>query len=68
MLFPAGPEPVAVNRGIVLGGGLTAVGLAGYALGVVTAYPGRAFAVTLVMTGIALLAMRGAFDDEGVAP
>lgn len=57
-----------MNRGIVLGLGLTGLGLAGYALGVATAYPGRAFAVTLVMIGITLLAMRGTFGEGEAAP
>lgn len=57
-----------MNRGIALGVALTADGLAGYALGVVMAYPGRAFAVTLAMVGITLLAMESSFDAGTVAP
>lgn len=57
-----------MNRGIALGVALTAGGLAGYALGVVMAYPGRAFAVTLAMVGITLLAMESSFDAGTVGP
>jgi hypothetical protein len=51
-----------VNRVFWLSLTLTAAGLAGYAVGVTTAYRGRAFSVTLLMVGIALLAMRRVFD------
>lgn len=36
---------------------LTLGGLAGYALGTATAYPGRAFSVTAVMLGVTLYAV-----------
>jgi hypothetical protein len=36
---------------------LTLVGLAGYALGVLTPYTGRAFSVTAVMIGVTLAAI-----------
>lgn len=61
-LFSAGPEPPAVNRVLALGVGLVVVGLTGYASGVSMAYPGRSLSLTLLMVGIALIAMRGAFD------
>lgn len=38
-----------------LGAGLLAVGLAGYAVGLAVAYPGRAFSLTAVMVGTALV-------------
>jgi len=36
---------------------ITGLGVAGYTLGIVTAYPGRAFSVTAVLVGIATLAI-----------
>lgn len=38
------------------GGVLTVLGLAAYALGIVTPYPGRAFSLTAVMVGVTLAA------------
>lgn len=46
-----------MNAVLVVGGTLTVVGLAGYLVGVVAPYPGRAFSVTGVMVGITLLAI-----------
>lgn len=46
-----------MSRGTVLGAGLVVAGVAGYAAGVVVAYPGRAFSLTAVMVGTALLAI-----------
>ncbi|WP_459192454.1 hypothetical protein [Halosimplex sp. J119] len=43
-----------MNVQLTLGLGLTALGLLGYAVGIGTAYPGRAFAVTAVMVGLTL--------------
>jgi len=54
-----------MNRFLLSGGALVVLGLGGYALGVATPYPGRAFAVTAVMLGITLVAVRAA--DEVVA-
>lgn len=51
-----------MNRGAVIGVVLVFAGLAGYALGVSGPYPGRAFSVTALMIGIALVSMRRAFD------
>ena len=50
-----------MNRIGRAGVSLTVAGLAGYALGVAGAYPGRAFAVTAVMVGVTLVAVQGAF-------
>lgn len=49
-----------MNRVLTVGIGLTAVSLAGYGIGIAHPYPGRAFAVTGVMVGVALLAVGGA--------
>lgn len=46
-----------MNWELTAGVVLTLGGLVGYAIGVVVVYEGRAFAVTAVMVGIALLAM-----------
>ncbi|MFC6724123.1 hypothetical protein ACFQE1_06990 [Halobium palmae] len=48
---------MAANRTFLLGGGLTALSLLGYAVGVVVAYPGRAFSLTGLMVGLTLLAI-----------
>lgn len=47
-----------MNSATVLGLLLTGIGIAGYALGLTTPYPGRAFSITLVMVGVTLLATR----------
>lgn len=47
---------------------LTGLGLAGYVVGVTTAYPGRSFSVTLLMVGVALVAMRGVYGLEADGP
>jgi hypothetical protein len=52
-----------MNRLLVAGVLLVVLGVAGYAAGVVVAYPARAFSVTAVMVGITLIAIRRA-DDE----
>jgi hypothetical protein len=45
-------------NGPLLGGGLlTLLSLAGYAAGVLTPYPGRAFSLTGLMVGLALLSV-----------
>jgi hypothetical protein len=46
-----------MNTALAAGCVLTVVGLAGYAVGVAVAYPGRAFSVTSVMVGVTLLAV-----------
>lgn len=53
-----------MNRMIAVGGGLTAAGLVGYALGVAVSYPGRALTVTGIMVGIALLAVGRAEESR----
>ncbi len=46
-----------MDRTQTLGAVLAGVGVAGYVLGVVTPYSGRAFAVTATMVGLTLLAV-----------
>lgn len=46
-----------MDRRFLLGVGLTVVGVCGYAVGTVVAYPGRAFSLTAVMLGITLVAI-----------
>lgn len=53
-----------MNRLAAAGGALLALGLAGYAVGLFVDVPARAFAVTAVMVGITLIAVRAA--DSGV--
>ena len=48
-----------MNRLQLAGVGLTAAGVAGYAIGVFAPYPGRAFSVTGVMVGITFLSLGG---------
>lgn len=64
--FSPAPEPDGVNAVGLFGWILTAVGLVGYGLGVGTPYPGRAFAITAVMAGVALVAMQPAFEADEV--
>lgn len=48
------------------GGLLTVLGVAGYALGLVAPYPGRAFSLTAVMVGVTLAATgRPARGEDG---
>lgn len=56
-----------MNRAFALGVALTALGVVGYLLGVSGPYPGRAFSITLLMVGVALVAMRRAFDATEAA-
>lgn len=44
-----------MNRPMVAGGVLTALGLAGYGVGTVVAYPGRAFSLAALMVGITMV-------------
>jgi len=44
-----------MNRGTLTGVVLCIAGLGGYAVGVSVAYPGRAFSITALITGIALV-------------
>lgn len=43
-----------MNRVLAVGAFLTVLGVLGYALGVATPYPGRAFSVTAFMAGLSL--------------
>lgn len=52
-----------MNTTLALGLAMTALGFAGYAVGIRVAYPGRAFSVTLLMLGLALAAVAG---TEGI--
>ena len=49
-----------MNRLVAAGVTLVVLGLAGYGVGLFVAFPGRAFAVTAVMVGITLVAIRRA--------
>jgi hypothetical protein len=42
-----------------LGAVLSVLALAGYGLGIVVAYPGRALSITLLMVGVTLLVVGG---------
>jgi hypothetical protein len=53
-----------MNAAFATGLLLTALGFAGYTVGISQAYPGRGFTVTAVMVGITLVAMRDAFGGE----
>ncbi len=66
--FPSVRHGPAMNPATVLGLAAIAVGLGGYGLGVSTAYPGRAFSITLVMVGITVLAMRGVIGERAAEP
>ncbi|AHG02689.1 hypothetical protein HALDL1_02920 [Halobacterium sp. DL1] len=48
-----------MDRLRALGLAVTAVGVAGYAVGTATPYPGRAFSVTAVIVGITLASIGG---------
>jgi len=53
-----------MERRTLAGVGLLAAGLVGYVVGVGVAYPGRAFSITAVMAGAALVAIgRGSGRD-----
>lgn len=59
---------MAANRTSLAGGGLIALSLIGYAVGVVAAYPGRAFSVTGLMVGLTLLAIGSEESDRSDEP
>lgn len=63
-LFSVAFVPRPMNTASVAGSVLTAAGLAGYAIGVVEPYPGRAFSVTGVMIGVTLLAIGAGTDSS----
>jgi len=46
-----------MDRTFLAGTGLTVVGVCGYVVGVLVAYPGRAFSLTALMLGITLAAI-----------
>lgn len=54
-----------MNSVSTAGGLLLVVGLAGYGIGVTTAYPGRAFSLTAVTLGVALVAIGPSLEPEG---
>ncbi|WP_115865547.1 hypothetical protein [Halorussus litoreus] len=53
-----------MNTASVAGSAFTLAGIAGYAIGVVTPYPGRAFSVTALMIGVTLLAIGAGSDSS----
>lgn len=53
-----------MNFSTAAGAVLTVGGLAGYVAGTTVSYPGRSFSVTLVMVGLALLAVGRAGTTE----
>lgn len=54
-----------MNTALIAGLFLSAIGIAGYAVGTATNYPGRAFALTATMVGLALVAIGSADDRRG---
>lgn len=56
---------MAVNRTSLAGAGLAALSVLGYAVGVVAAYPGRAFSVTGLIVGLTLFAIGGGSVGSG---
>lgn len=67
-LFSAPRDATGVNRVFVIGLILGLGGLAGYLAGLSTPYWGRAFSVTALMVGVALIAMWRAFEAPEVGP
>jgi len=59
-----------MNRTLAVGLGLSALGVAGYLLGIVRPSPGRAFSIAAVMIGMGLLSvgMLVYFRQRGVSP
>lgn len=53
-----------MNGTLAVGVALTAVGVAGYVVGVVSPYPGRALSIVGVMVGVTLLAVGSARGAE----
>jgi hypothetical protein len=53
--FLPGRRVVGMHTAAIAGALLTAVGLGGYAVGVLVPYPGRAFTLTALMLGLTLL-------------
>jgi len=46
-----------MDRTFLVGAGLSVAGVCGYVVGVLVAYPGRAFSLTAIMLGITLAAI-----------
>lgn len=57
--FTTGFDGTGMKRLRAVGAIVTALGIGGYIVGVAIAYTGRAFAVTVVMVGLTLLAIGG---------
>lgn len=55
-----------MNRATAAGVILTTAGTGGYWFGVLVEYPGRSFSLSLLMVGVALVAMRRAFEPAEV--
>ena len=55
-----------MNRSLVAGVALTALGLVAYGVGTTVAYPGRAFSLTAVMVGLTLVLV-GRREEEPLA-
>lgn len=55
-----------MERSTLAGLGLFTVGLVGYVVGVYVAYPGRAFSITAIVVGIALVAIASQSDARWV--
>lgn len=53
-----------VSRATAVGGAATALGVVGYVAGVLVAYPGRAFTLTLAMVGITILIIGDDWEDD----
>lgn len=54
-----------MNAVSTVGALLLVVGLVGYSIGVTVPYPGRAFSLTAVTLGIALVAIGPSIEPEG---
>ena len=54
-----------MKPGLAAGLGLTVLGTAGYAAGILSPYPGRSFSLTVLMLGVALAVVgRTEVDQE----
>lgn len=56
-----------MSRERLAGTGLFVLGVVGYVVGIYVEYPGRAFSITAVMVGIALVAIARRTSTEGPA-
>lgn len=57
--FLGGGRRAGMDRTFAVAAALTASSVLGYLVGVVAAYPGRAFSLTGVLVGVTLLAVAG---------